>query len=45
MDEKKKPLKKDIKKDDAPQEYGGFENKPEPTRYGDWDVNGRVSDF
>ena len=26
-------------------EIGGFENKAEPTRYGDWDVNGRCSDF
>jgi shikimate dehydrogenase len=26
-------------------EIGGFENKPEPTRYGDWDVGGRCSDF
>ena len=26
-------------------EVGGFENRPEPTRYGDWDVNGRCSDF
>lgn len=31
------------KKDE--QEIGGFENRPEPTRYGDWDVNGRCSDF
>ncbi len=26
-------------------EVGGFENRPEPTRFGDWDVNGRCSDF
>ena len=26
-------------------EIGGFENRLEPTRYGDWDVNGRCSDF
>lgn len=26
-------------------EIGGFENRPEPTRFGDWDVNGRCSDF
>ena len=25
-------------------EYGGYKG-PEPTRHGDWDVNGRVSDF
>ncbi len=26
-------------------EIGGFENRPEPTRFGDWEVNGRCSDF
>ncbi|MAE50383.1 MAG: hypothetical protein CMH27_01095 [Micavibrio sp.] len=28
-------------------EHGGFEdnNLPEPTRYGDWEVRGRCSDF
>ena len=26
-------------------EIGGFENRAEPTRYGDWEVNGRCSDF
>ncbi len=26
-------------------EIGGFENRLEPTRYGDWEVNGRCSDF
>ncbi|MFP4314041.1 MAG: DUF1674 domain-containing protein [Alphaproteobacteria bacterium] len=28
-------------------EIGGFEdqNLPEPTRYGDWEVKGRCSDF
>ncbi len=26
-------------------EVGGFENRPEPTRFGDWEVNGRCSDF
>lgn len=32
---------------DMPKEYGGFadQNKPEPTRYGDWEVGGRCSDF
>jgi hypothetical protein len=29
---------------DAPKEIGGPEG-PEPTRYGDWEVNGRCSDF
>jgi hypothetical protein len=27
-----------------PKEIGGPKG-PEPTRYGDWEVNGRVSDF
>jgi hypothetical protein len=27
-----------------PEEVGGPKG-PEPTRYGDWEVNGRVSDF
>lgn len=33
-----KPLEKEI---------GGFEDQklPEPTRYGDWEVRGRCSDF
>lgn len=26
-------------------EKGGFEHKAEPTRYGDWEVSGRCSDF
>ena len=31
----------------APQKPGevGGSDKPEPTRYGDWEVNGRCSDF
>jgi hypothetical protein len=28
----------------APKEIGGAKG-PEPTRYGDWEHNGRVSDF
>ena len=27
-----------------PEEHGGPKG-PEPTRYGDWEVNGRCSDF
>ena len=27
------------------EEKGGFENRAEPTRYGDWEVNGRCTDF
>lgn len=38
--ELKKPVEKTLEK-----EIGGFENRPEPTRYGDWDVGGRCSDF
>jgi hypothetical protein len=26
-------------------EKGGLEDKPEPTRYGDWEIDGRVTDF
>jgi hypothetical protein len=36
-----------MKKADAsslPKEFGGS-GKPEPTRYGDWEVNGRCVDF
>lgn len=43
--EKKKTNKsrKKIKKN-TPKEIGGPKG-PEPTRYGDWEVKGRVSDF
>lgn len=41
--DKKKP--EDSSPDEQPKEIGGYENKLEPTRYGDWDVNGRCSDF
>jgi hypothetical protein len=30
--------------DDSPREIGGPKG-PEPTRYGDWEKNGRCSDF
>lgn len=30
--------------EEKPQETGGPKG-PEPTRYGDWEVNGRCSDF
>ena len=36
---------KTLPEKDKEQEFGGFENRPEPTRYGDWEVNGRCSDF
>ena len=32
------------KEDGKPKEYGGPKG-PEPTRYGDWERNGIVSDF
>ncbi|MGB1539355.1 MAG: DUF1674 domain-containing protein [Rickettsiales bacterium] len=32
------------KKVDQPEEIGGPKG-PEPTRYGDWEVDGRCSDF
>ena len=35
------PAKPDVKR---PKEIGGPKGL-EPTRYGDWEVNGRVSDF
>ncbi len=36
---------KTLPKKPKEKEIGGFENRPEPTRYGDWEVNGRCSDF
>ncbi|PCI55480.1 MAG: DUF1674 domain-containing protein [Alphaproteobacteria bacterium] len=36
---------KTLPEKDKEQEFGGFENRLEPTRYGDWEVNGRCSDF
>ena len=45
--EKKKAEENDNDKNDStqkPTEIGGPEG-PEPTRYGDWEKNGRVSDF
>jgi len=30
---------------DRPQEYGGRKNGLEPTRYGDWEKDGRCIDF
>ncbi len=41
--DKKKELKP-AEKPAMPEEIGGREG-PEPTRYGDWEKNGRVSDF
>lgn len=41
-----KPLEKEGKKE-SEKEIGGFEDAglPEPTRYNDWEVKGRCSDF
>ena len=39
---KKKKIKKNVKK--LSKEIGG-QKGPEPTRYGDWEKNGRVTDF
>lgn len=41
-DAEKAPRPKTVEQ--APGEVGGPEG-PEPTRYGDWERNGRVSDF
>lgn len=30
---------------DMEEEIGGYEHKAEPTRYGDWETNGRCTDF
>ncbi len=42
--EKNTPEKKKRKKRKVIKEIGGPKG-PEPTRYGDWEVKGRVSDF
>jgi hypothetical protein len=36
--------KRDAEAKPLPREHGGPKG-PEPTRYGDWEVNGIVSDF
>ena len=33
------------KQAEQPKEIGGRENAPEPTRYGDWERNGKCVDF
>jgi hypothetical protein len=40
--EKEKETKKET--EGAPEEIGGYKGQ-EPTRYGDWDIKGRCSDF
>ncbi len=42
--EKNTPEKKKRKKKKVIKEIGGPKG-PEPTRFGDWEVKGRVSDF
>jgi len=42
--EKPTPQAKEEKQPEPPKEIGGPKGL-EPTRYGDWDVNGRCSDF
>lgn len=46
MDEKKqeKASKSEQEKGQEPKEIGGPKGL-EPTRYGDWEINGRCSDF
>jgi len=44
MNEEKDNTKNNDKQPQKPQEIGGPKG-PEPTRYGDWEKNGRVSDF
>lgn len=39
-----KPEKPTVQAPELPEETGGPKG-PEPTRYGDWEVNGRCSDF
>ena len=42
MSDEKKPEPE--RKEEKPKEIGG-PTGPEPTRYGDWEKNGRCSDF
>jgi len=43
-DDEKKPEAEPEKKPELPPEIGG-QKGPEPTRYGDWEKNGRCTDF
>lgn len=38
------PIKEESSRENKPEEFGG-QKGPEPTRYGDWEKGGRVSDF
>lgn len=42
--EPKKPQAESEKPAPKPQEFGGSA-KPEPTRYGDWEIGGKCVDF
>jgi hypothetical protein len=44
MNDNEKPAKSKDNDSNKPEEIGGPKG-PEPTRYGDWEKNGRVSDF
>jgi hypothetical protein len=44
LEKHKQPDKKSINPRDTVTETGGFDG-PEPTRYGDWEKNGRCIDF
>jgi len=44
VDKPKAPAKPAVVQEQAPGEVGGPPG-PEPTRYGDWEKNGIVSDF
>jgi hypothetical protein len=44
-DEKPAPAETTDKDVPAPPKETGGPKGPEPTRYGDWEVNGRCSDF
>ena len=30
---------------EGPKEIGGLKDKPNPVRYGDWEINGKCIDF
>ncbi|PCJ29783.1 MAG: DUF1674 domain-containing protein [Rickettsiales bacterium] len=38
------PTNEESSSKNTDEEFGG-QNGPDPTRYGDWEKNGRVSDF
>lgn len=44
MSENEKPASKPDEQKPVPKEIGGPKG-PEPTRYGDWERNGRCTDF